>query len=130
MAADVTFYDQEACLSPQRLFVKGDVADFLPRLAYYLDLAARHIPKESQNRDALAHFAMNRLEAQFRGWELHTGDAWTVVKVDDPTEVVEHPLGRTLFVHPVRDIGDVARHLNHASQTLCCEPWELGLRLP
>jgi long-chain-fatty-acyl-CoA reductase len=127
MAADGTFYDQEACLSPQRVFVKGDVAGFIPRLCHYMERAAQHIPKESRNRDALAHFAMNRLEARFRGWDLHTGDAWTIVRVDDLADVVEHPLGRTLFVHPVADIADVAQYLNHNSQTLCCEPWQLGL---
>jgi long-chain-fatty-acyl-CoA reductase len=126
MAADVTFYDQEACLSPQRLFVKGDTTAFLNRLAHYLDKAAQHIPKSTSNRDSAAHFAMNRLEASFRGWKLHTGKAWTVVEVDDPSQVVEHPLGRTLFVHPVQRIEDVAQYLNSSAQTLCCEPWELG----
>jgi len=126
MAADVTFYDQEACLSPQRLFVKGDRTKFVERLCHYLDKAAQHIPKESKNRDALAHFAMNRLEASFRGWTLHTGASWTVAEVADPAEVAEHPLGRTLFIHPVDRIEDVAGYLTTSAQTLCCEPWELG----
>lgn len=126
MAADVTFYDQEACLSPQRLFVKGDPATFIARLAHYLDKAATHIPKQYRNRDALAHFAMNRLEASFRGWRLHTGADWTIVEVDDPTEVKEHPLGRTLFVHRVSEIEQVRQYLNMSAQTLCCEPLELA----
>ncbi|MGC4059460.1 MAG: acyl-CoA reductase [Aquabacterium sp.] len=126
MAADVTFYDQEACLSPQRLFIKGERRRFIERLGHYLDKAAQHIPKQRQNRDALAHFGMNRLEASYRGWKMHTGRDWTLVEVDDPSEIVEHPLGRTLFIHPVTDIGEVAGYLNASAQTLCCEPWELG----
>jgi len=126
MAADVTFYDQEACLSPQRLFVKGDHRQFIQRLGHYLDKAAGHIAKQGQNRDALAHFAMTRLEASFRGWTLHRGRDWSIIEIEDPSQVIEHPLGRTLFVHPVRDISEVSGYLNETAQTLCCEPWELG----
>jgi long-chain-fatty-acyl-CoA reductase len=126
MAADVTFYDQEACLSPQRLFVKGEPGRFIERLGYYLDKAAALIPKQCQNRDALAHFAMNRLEASFRGWKLRSGKDWTIVEVDDPAQVAEHPLGRTLFVHPVQDIAEVRRYITPRTQTLCCEPLALG----
>ncbi len=126
MAADVTFYDQEACLSPQRLFVKGDSAKFLQRLGHYLDKAAQHIPKQSHNRDALAHVAMNRLEASFRDWAMNTGRDWTLVEVADPALITEHPLGRTLFIHPVNDIAEVAAYLNLSAQTLCCEPYTLG----
>jgi long-chain-fatty-acyl-CoA reductase len=126
MASDVTFYDQEACLSPQRLFVKGDVDSFISRLAYYLDKAARFYPKECVNPDALAHFSMTRLEANYRGWNLTRGAAWSIIEVDDPTQVADHPLGRTLFVHRVKEIDEVTRYLNYSAQTLCCEPLVLG----
>lgn len=126
MAAEVTYYDQEACLSPQRLFVKGDVKKWLERLRHYLDIAARHMPKETWNQDALAHNAFTRLEASYRGWDIHTGQGWTVIEVDDPAEVVDHPLGRTLFVHKVESISDVAQYINPSTQVVCCHPWELG----
>lgn len=126
MAGDVTFYDQEACLSPQRLFVKGDVDGFIKRLAKYLDKAARVYPKECVNPDALGHFSMTRLEADFRGWRLTRGDGWSIIEVDDPTQVTDHPLGRTLFVHKVKEIDEVTRYLNFSAQTLCCEPMALG----
>ena len=127
MAADVVFYDQEACLSPQRLFVKGDSRRFIERLKHYIDRAGQHIPKECKNPDALAHVALTRLEADFRGWTMHQGAGWTVIEVDDPSSVVEHPLGRTLFVHPVEDLGEIKRYLNVNAQTMCVEPWELAI---
>lgn len=126
MAADVTFYDQEACLSPQRVFIKGACDQFIERLAHYLDRAAKHIPKEAVSRDAQAHFAMNRLEASFRGWKMRSGHDWTIIEVADPTEVIDHPLGRTLFVHPIADLDAVSRYLTPLAQTLCCEPWVLS----
>lgn len=127
MAADVTFYDQEACLSPQRVFVKGDTRPFVARLRHYLEKAAAHIPKESRNRDALAHVALSRLEFDYRGWTHHEGSGWTLVETDEVVPDMEHPLGRTLFVHRVRDLSQVTGHLTPSAQTLCVEPWEIGV---
>jgi long-chain-fatty-acyl-CoA reductase len=57
---------------------------------------------------------------------MSTGNGWTIVVVDDPAQIPEHPLGRTLFVHPVADLAEVRRYITPRTQTLCCEPWVLG----
>ena len=127
MASELTFYDQEACFSPQRLFVKGERRAFMDWLAYYLDVASRHCPKQPANRDVWAHVATIRLEAAYRQWESRCGRDWTLIELD-PDAVVDHPLGRTLFVHAVSSLDEVARHIDGWAQTLCCAPWELSSR--
>jgi len=127
MAADVSFYDQEACLSPQRLFIKGPLDKWIEPLKRHLDTASGCIPKECWNRDALAHCAITKLEAMYRGWRVYSGKDWTLMVVSDPAAVKEHPLGRTLFIHPVERISDVARYLTPQTQVVSCLPWELGV---
>jgi long-chain-fatty-acyl-CoA reductase len=125
LAADVSFYDQEACFSTQRAFVAGDVEAFRPVLAAALDRFAARMPLVTSNRDVLAHRSLVGLDAEFMGWDVDRGHDWQVIVADDPAAVTEHPLGRTLFLHPVDDLASLTRWLDRRSQTLGVFPWSL-----
>ena len=106
--------------------MKGDFDRFRPVLAHYLDLAAARLPKISASVDGQAQVAYAALEAQYHGWNVLRGDAWTLVEVSDPAVVPDHPLGRTLYVHRVSDPSGVTPFLSHDAQTLGVYPWELS----
>jgi long-chain-fatty-acyl-CoA reductase len=128
LAAEVSYYDQEACFSPQRVFVRGDVAAFVPELHRALALFAKRMPLRTTNRDVLAHRSGFVLEGLARDWEVRRiDDDAVVVVVPDADDVVEHPLTRTAVLHPVASLDEVTKRIDHRMQTLSVFPWELGL---
>jgi long-chain-fatty-acyl-CoA reductase len=127
LATEVSFYEQEACVSPQRLYVKGGFERLREPLTCFLGAAARRAPKVTAEPDAHAHVSFARLEAAYRGWPMTCGRDWTVIEALVPGEVREHPLGRTLYVHPVSSLEQVAAQLDETVQTVGVFPWELAL---
>ena len=67
-----------------------------------------------------------RMEAMAQGWQVHApvGTDWTIVVTDGPVELSEHPLGRTLYIHPCRDISEVLATIDENVQTVSVEPFE------
>ncbi len=122
---DAYFYDQEACFNTQRVFVKGNVQDFLPALQESCERFVKNVPYLSHNADIMAHRSMTLREAMFMGYQVLQGDDWGIVvlPLDSP---LRHPLARTIFVHQVDDVADVAKCLDRRnSQTLSVYPWSL-----
>jgi long-chain-fatty-acyl-CoA reductase len=124
IAHDASVYDQEACFSPQRLFVIGDHAPLRAALARHLDAQARFLPPGRSTPDIDSHVLRTGLEARFRGWEVDVARdrAWTVIVSDDLRAGLEHPLGRTLFVHPVSSLEDVLPLVDDETQTIAVLP--------
>jgi long-chain-fatty-acyl-CoA reductase len=127
LASDVCYYDQEACFSTQRAFVRGDVDALVGRLQDRLEAFSRQLPKTTAHRDALAHRSACLLECSYLGWQVHSGADWAIVIVPDPAEALEHPLGRTVIIHPLDDLRDVERYLNKKLQGLSVFPFGLAL---
>jgi long-chain-fatty-acyl-CoA reductase len=125
LATDVTFYDQEACFSPQRCFVVGAADAFIDHLCHYLDVAEGHMPYSWSSLDAAAHRHAVSLTALYGGHELRSGDAWRVIVTDSPEQVGEHPLGRTVFIHPISEPADAARWVDGRTQTISVAPLQL-----
>ena len=122
LAHDVSVYDQEACFSPQRLFVIGEVEPFLTELRGFLDVFARALPKGRTNMDAESYLLRTRSEARYRGWEVHASAEWTVI-VADPHDVVDHPLSRTLFVHRIDSLDEIVPFVDDETQTITVQPY-------
>ncbi len=126
LVEDVAYYDQEACLNVQRAFVKGDVRDLVDRLRRHFETFQKVYPLGTVSKDAFAHRSLSVTEAEYLGWEVQRGTDWAVVVVDDPADITGHPLGRTLYIHPVKDLAEVAPHLTRRTQSLSVFPWALG----
>lgn len=122
---DAAYYDQEACFNTQRAFVRGDVDDFVEKIADAFETFCGNLPFVSSNRDILAHRSLVLREATYRGWRVETGRDWAVVVLPESEIGFRHPLARTLYIHPVKDLGAVARHFNRRTQTLSVYPWSI-----
>jgi long-chain-fatty-acyl-CoA reductase len=128
LVEDVSFYDQEACLSTQRAFVIGDPEAFRALLRRYFDLFAERYPL-SGGRDVLAHRAASLQEARFLGLPVDEGADWAVVVLrDGERPPLPHPLTRTLFLHPVGSVEEVTGQLDAYTQTLSVLPFSLAGR--
>jgi len=126
VAFDVALYDQEACFSPQEAYVQGDPAHLLEPLTRWLTLAATNVPRRELTADTHAHIQRTRIEALAQGWTVHApaGTDWTIIQTDRPVPVEETPLARTLYVHPIADIGDVIPFIDRDVQTVSVGPWD------
>lgn len=125
LVEDVSYYDQEACLSAQRAFVYGDVEDLMRRMRRHFEAFSKVFPLGTVSKDALAHRALSLTESRYLGWPVDQGDDWATVVVEDPADVRVHPLSRTVYLHPVEDLGDIARYFTKRTQTLGLYPWTL-----
>lgn len=135
-AYDLSVYEQEACFSPQRLFVEGDADAFSAQLADNLDAIMARLPSGEVSVDKSAHITRARQEAKFDGYTVRqsAGSEWTVITVP-PEEfpTFDHPLGRTVYVHPVKRLEDAVGQIHRETQTVGVHPWargrELGVQL-
>lgn len=124
VAHDVAMYDQEACFSPQRVFVIGELDPFLTKLEGWLGHQAHFLPKGEPSPDVDSHVVRTRLEATFRGWDVRASDegGWTIIVCDPSAELVEHPLGRTIFVHRVQSVDELVPFVDDETQTISVYP--------
>jgi long-chain-fatty-acyl-CoA reductase len=125
LASDVCYYDQEACFNSQRAFVRGNVDAFVAQLEDRLEAFSTRLPKTAAHRDALAQRSAWLLESRYLGWRVRAGADWAIAVIPDPAHPVNHPLGRTLIIHPLDDLGHVERYLNKKLQGLTVFPFSL-----
>lgn len=125
MAYDVVSYEQEGCFSMQEAFVVGDPSTLVGALCDALASYADRFPTSVANIDHQAHVQRARLEADAYGWEVHSPDdsSWTVIVTDGPCQIDEHPLSRTLYVHPMDDWTQVLPYVDRNLQTVAVAPW-------
>lgn len=131
-AFDVSAYEQEACFSPQRIFIEGDPEPFTDHLATWLDKLLVRLPVGRRPLDQIAHITRTRQYALFEGCDVRhaPGGEWTIVTCPDGDfERREHPLGRTVFVHRVDSLTDVIPYIHADVQTIGVHPWSRALEL-
>lgn len=122
MAHDMSIYDQEACFSPQRLFIVGEYEKFLEYFKKYLDVSAEYLPKGRTNMDAQSYLNRIKMESKYRGWDMHEGKDWTIV-IADPYKVKDHPLGRTMFIHPIESLDEIIPFVDDETQGITVYPY-------
>jgi long-chain-fatty-acyl-CoA reductase len=124
LAHDASLYDQEACVCPQRVFVMGPYEEFIKKLARWLEWQSHALPRGLSNPDVESHIVRMELEARFRQWEMVSGDpAWRII-VCDPYEVGDHPLGRTMFVHPIHSEEEILPFIDEETQAISVYPYD------
>lgn len=126
MAVEVSFYDQAACLSPLRVYVIGDPTEFEDQLELALNEVSSALPRRVGGNDVEGHIRLISEEARVRGWSVRTGDGWASIMVSAEEGAITHPLGRTVFIHPVGGLGEVARWMDEDSQTIAVFPYEIA----
>lgn len=124
LAHDLCIYDQEACFSPQRLFVIGDFTKFRSYLEDWLNWQTKYLPKGETNPDAESYLFRTKLEAHYEQWTIsEQGYDWTLIEAD-PFLVGDHPLGRTLFVHSIQNYNEILPFIDDEVQTVSVYPYE------
>jgi len=129
LAHDVCVYDQRACFSVQQAFVQGPVDVFVAALQRAMKLYAEILPKGTHDFDEQAMASLALREATFLGASVHSDTAAGYgIVIAPPRHLRGHPLGRTVFVHPVDDIAEIVPFLGPDVQTVAVAPWDLSLR--
>lgn len=125
MAHDLSIYDQEACLSPQQLFIIGDSKEYLKKLQKWLDWQSESLSRGIVNSDAESHIIRTGLEAKYRGWEVMEGrnKQWNII-LCNPYDIAEHPLGRTLFIHQIEKVEDMIPFIDDETQAISIYPYD------
>jgi long-chain-fatty-acyl-CoA reductase len=130
MAHDMSIYDQEACFSPQRLFIVGEHKDFIEELKICLNVMAKAMPKGKSNIDAQSYTYRIRIEACYRGWEVYIDEdniyAIIIAKVNEAMMLKEHPLSRTLFVHPIETLDEMIPFIDEETQSVMVYPYSMA----
>jgi long-chain-fatty-acyl-CoA reductase len=131
LAHDVSMYDQRACFSVQHVFVEQALEAFVDRLARALALYQDILPRGQHDFDDRAGVSLSLAEAAVLGADVQRGPgaAWAIVigtgeaggRVLD-----EHPLGRTIYVHPIRSAQEVAAFVTPSIQTIAVAPWRVA----
>ena len=126
MAYDVINYDQEACFSTQEAYIVGDPQPLAKSLAKWLEQYATNVAPTSRTSDAHAHVQQFRMEAMAEGWEViaPSGTEWTIVITDGPTNLMQHPLARTIYLHPCTKVEQVYEMVDDNVQGVTVEPFE------
>ena len=125
IAHDLSVYDQEACFSPQRLFVVGPHEELLARIEHWLSHNAKFLPKGVTGPDIDSHVHRTKLEARFRGADVRDrGEGWSLIVNKDRFTPMEHPLSRTLFVDPIERVEDMLPFLDDETQSVSVFPFK------
>jgi long-chain-fatty-acyl-CoA reductase len=130
LAHDICMYEQRACFSVQEVFVVEPADELVRELTAALEGYRRLLPRGVLDRDELACGSLARLRAQFEGVQLETAPdcSWSVITAS-PGAVEAHPLGRTVYVHPIGNRREIIPYLDASVQTLAVSPWSLGTEL-
>ena len=130
-AYDISIYDQEACFSPQETYFEGDPGQYIRHLQVWLDKSLRRIPKGPISEDMKAHINLVRSEAKFRGWQVYAPNhlGWTIIVTDKPCVIENHPLSRTIYIHPVQNLCEAFLFITKDTQTAAVHPPERAKEL-
>ncbi len=112
LARDTTIHDQQACHSPQVVFVEGETEKFCTKLATELTNLAKVYPRGGESIDRQSERSHIRMMHELSGNRIyHPGNHdWTIIVTKDFIDTAQSPLGRTLFVIPVDSLGDAVKY--------------------
>ncbi len=130
-AHDLTLFDQECCFSPQIAFVEGDAGKYAESLAKSLEEENIRLPKGYGDPKFHANITNARMYSKFKGHKVHSSakTEWTIIVADNIEDFPTHPLGRTIFVLPVKDITESFAHIGPETQVVAIEPYERSVDL-
>jgi len=126
LAHDVCVYEQRACFSIHQAFVERPVEPFVQALHAALRRYDRILPRTIRSEDELAGANLERLTHQFMGSDVHSAGTWATIACP-PDRVRALPGARTLFIHPVDDVGEAFVWVDREVQTVAAAPWGLLL---
>jgi long-chain-fatty-acyl-CoA reductase len=111
LASDTVVHDQQACHSPQVVFVEGEAEKFADTLGKALDEAEKRLPRGEDTIDRKSQVGHLRNMAELMGERVfHPGStAWTLIVTDNFERTATNPLGRTLWVLPVNTLDDAVQ---------------------
>jgi len=125
-ASDVMVLNQEACVASRFIYLEADHADadrFCERLhARMADMAAASgdaRPLDLDLREQINTLIM--LDDEFRVWG-RTDGRGLVIRSDEPVDF--HPINKTANVVRVDSLDQAINHVNVATQTVGCYPYE------
>lgn len=125
IASDISFYDQEACFSPQQIFVAADICEkIIEPLCFYLNRAAKLLPKVFTSLDVVAYRNMSMLESEFLGDQvIHgTDNVWAIICKQKISIPEDHPLSRTIYLYPFKDTSEIECIIDKDVQTAAIFP--------
>jgi len=123
---DSCFYDQEACFNTQRVYVRGNMTEFIERLIYHFRWFSEHVPYCANNIDISATRNLAIKEAQYVGCKVIYEKDWAIIVAKhEEKNNITHPFNRTLIIHPVDDFNEVTPYLDKDNQSMSVYPWEL-----
>ncbi len=112
LAGDTTTHDQQACHSPQVVFIEGETDKFCTKLATELTNFAKLYPRGGESIDRQSERSHLRMMQELSGNKVyHPGNHdWTIIVTNDFVSTAQSPLGRTLFVIPVNSLSDAVKY--------------------
>jgi len=124
LAHDVCFRDQRACFSSQQAWVQTSLDLFIPELVTALDVYADVLPRSAHGLDDRAARALTIREARFLGYPIFEGKdgIWTII-VCPADFASQHPLSRTLYLHPWTHELSLESIVDKQTQTVSVYPW-------
>jgi long-chain-fatty-acyl-CoA reductase len=124
-AHDLTLFDQECSFSPQISFVEGDVNKYAESLAQSLEEENLRLPKGYGDPKFHANITNARIYSKFRGHRVHTSTRteWTIIVANNIEDFPTHPLGRTIFIMPVKDLAESFNYIGPETQVVAIEPY-------
>ena len=127
----ISLYNQQACFSPQMVFVEGNEEVFVDNLKVALELYADLLPSGEVSTDIHTDIMRTKMVAMAKGNKVISGDdnTWSIIVINDIEEIYAHPLNRVIYVMKVNNIRDCINFVDEKTQTLSISPWERNIEI-
>lgn len=133
VARDICVFDQEACLSPQLILIKGtNLQRFKALLAKGLYHYSALWPSPKYSIDHYAHKNQLIESHRYLGNYVVSDDErnWVIIELSDSTPIpLDHPLGRTIFIKEIQDFDECLNYIDGYVQTVGIAPKSLARQL-
>ena len=123
LASDIAYFDQQACSSPQRVFVKGRRGDtgfdaFVAAFTERFAAQSRSLPRHPLDHSETYRIELDRTRVLIEGGTVarDQGTQWTVAVVDEPLAPVQCA-NRFIQVVPFDAVDEVLSHVPRNAQT-------------
>ena len=114
LAWDTVTHDQQACHSPQVTFVEGNTETFCEELGNNLNELAKKYPRGGESIDKKSQRSHLRMMSELEGDRVyHPGNHdWTIIVTENFAKTASSPLGRTMFIIPVKSLKDAVEYID------------------
>jgi len=124
LVTDIVYFDQQACSSPQQLYVKGargepEFDGFVSRFAQEFERQARAIPRHPLDFGETYQVERDRVRVLFDGGSVEhdAGTQWTVAVLPRPRFDI-HGVNRFIQVIPFARLGEIHEFIPENAQTV------------